>query len=109
MEKHVSGIGYLATYVALIVLATASLLFSFLHLGRADLVISLVVAGIKAFLVLWIFMHLVEQRFSNRLIVLVSFLLAGILLALTALDVASRHTFPPAPRPGASSLDSYRR
>jgi hypothetical protein len=42
-------------------------------------------------------MHLYEQRFANRAVMLVSVLLAAILIALTAADVLSRHTFPPRP------------
>ncbi len=107
MEKHVTAFGYLATYIALIVLATISLLLSFVHWPAGDLVISLVIAGVKAVLVLWFFMHLYEQRFANRFVVLVSFAFVALLVSLVAIDVASRHTYPPAPRPTAS--EPYRR
>ena len=107
MEKHLSAFGYLLTYLALIVLATISLLISFVHWPAGDLVISLVIASAKAVLVLWFFMHLYEQRFANRFVVLVSFAFVGLLISLVALDVASRETFPPAPRPTAS--EPYRR
>jgi cytochrome c oxidase subunit 4 len=105
-EKHLTLIGYLGVYGALLALAALSLLLSFTHLGTGDLVISLVIAAAKAVLVLWFFMHLYEQHASNRLVVLVSFLLLAILVTLTALDVASRHTVPPAPRP---LREDYRR
>ena len=108
MKKHVSGVGYLLTYLGLIALATLSLGLSFLHWSTGDLVISLVIAAVKATLVFWFFMHLHEQRFANRMVVLVSFAMVSILIALMALDVASRHTDPPAPRP-SSSTELYRR
>jgi cytochrome c oxidase subunit IV len=107
-NKHVTGIGYLATYIALMVLATVSLLLSFVHWTTGDLIISMVIASIKSILVFWFFMHLVEQRFANRLVVLVSFALLTILITLTATDVVSRRTFPPAPRPSEAS-EEYRR
>jgi cytochrome c oxidase subunit IV len=92
--NHVSGVGYLLTFVALLAFATLSLFVSFLHWPRADLPLSLIIAGIKALLVLCFFMHLIEQRFTNRLTVLVSVGFAVLLISLTAADVASRDTMP---------------
>jgi len=94
MEKHLSLTNYLLTYVALLALAALSLGLSFIRWGAGDLVVALGIATIKAFLVFWIFMHLIEQRFANRLFMLVSILLFILLVTLTAVDVASRHTFP---------------
>ena len=100
-ERHITGIGYLLTFVALLVLATLSLGLSFLHWTTGDLVVSLVIAGVKALLVLWFFMHLAEQRFTNRLTVLVSVLFVALLVGLAAADVGSRRLFPKAPQPTA--------
>ena len=94
MEKHLSLTNYLFTYVALIALAALSLGLSFIRWGAGDLVVALGIASIKAFLVFWIFMHLIEQQFANRLFMLISILLFILLVSLTAVDVASRHTFP---------------
>ena len=94
VHKHVTGVGYVATFVALLVLATLSLLLSYLPSEGWDLTVSLVIAVAKAMLVLFFFMHLVEQRFSNRATVLVSLLFVGLLVGLTAADVATRRTFP---------------
>jgi cytochrome c oxidase subunit 4 len=94
MAKHVSGLGYLLTFVALLALATLSLLLSFLHWTTGDLVMSLVIAAAKALLVLLFFMHLIEQRSANRLVVVVSFGFAALLIGLTAADVATRHLEP---------------
>jgi cytochrome c oxidase subunit 3 len=103
-EKHHLGfIGYLGVYGALILLAALSLGLSFAHLGNGDLILSLVIAFIKALLVLWFFMHLYQQRGANRLVVLVSFVLLAILVALTAADVATRHTYPRAPLPSTDA------
>ena len=105
--KHVTAFGYVLTYLALIVLATVSLLLSFVHWPAGDLVLSLIIAAVKAVLVLWFFMHLYEQRFANRFVILVSFAFVGLLVSLVAIDVASRQTFPSGPSPSAS--EPYRR
>jgi cytochrome c oxidase subunit 4 len=107
-RKHVGGVGYVVTFLSLVLLATLSLLLSFLSMPAADLAISLVIATCKALLVLWLFMHLAEQRFANRLVVLVSVIFVVLLVALPALDVATRHTFPARPFPPAGDRQ-YRR
>src|SRR5437762_2657760 len=99
-HKHLTATQYVLTWAALIVLAAISLGASFLGWTSADLAISLVIASMKATLVAWFFMHLAEQRFANRLVVVIAVLLFALLISLMALDVATRHTFPKGPRPG---------
>jgi cytochrome c oxidase subunit 4 len=108
MAKALTARTYLLTWLALIVLAAISLGLSFLHLPAFDLSASLVIATVKAALVAWFFMHLAEQPFASRLVLLVSVLLFALLISLTALDVASRRTFPKGPRPGDQNA-FYRR
>jgi cytochrome c oxidase subunit 4 len=98
-RRHITGIGYTITFAALLFLATVSLLLSFLHWTTGDLIASLFIAGLKSVLVLWFFMHLYEQRFSNRVVVLVSLFFVVLLVTLTSADIASRHTFPMRSRP----------
>ncbi|HZS37037.1 MAG TPA: cytochrome C oxidase subunit IV family protein [Polyangia bacterium] len=98
-RKHVTGLGYALTFLALIVLATLSLVLSLVHWPIGDLAISLVIAAIKAVLVLWFFMHLVEQRFANRFVVAVSVGFVALLVGLAAADVVTRHTYAPRPEP----------
>ena len=93
-NKHVSGLAYVLVFVALVVLAAVSLFISFLHWPVWGTVVALSIAVIKALLVVFFFMHLVEQRFSNRAAVLVSVMFVCLLVGLTAADVATRHTFP---------------
>lgn len=94
MVKHLTLSTYLFTFLALIALAGISLGLSFIRWGAGDLVVALAIASVKAFLVFWIFMHLIEQRFANRLFMLIAVMLFLLLVTLTAVDVASRHTFP---------------
>ena len=91
-KKHVGAVAYVVTFVGLLALATLSLLLSFLHWPVWGTVVALAIAGVKAILVLFFFMHLVEQRFTNRMAVLVSVLFVGLLVGLTSADVATRHT-----------------
>ena len=99
-KKHeVGGVAYVATFVGLLVLATLSLLLSFLHWPVGDLVVSLVIAFIKAGLVVYFFMHMIEQPFSSHMTMLVSVLFVALLVGLAAADVATRHTFPARPEP----------
>jgi len=92
---------YAGTYVALVVLATGSLVLSRLHLG--GLAVALLIAAAKAILVLWFFMHLSTQSASSRLAVLAAVVMIGTLVALTALDVETRQTFPARAQPPPSS------
>jgi cytochrome c oxidase subunit 4 len=99
-KKHeVSTIGYVATFVGLLVLATLSLLLSFLHWPVGDLIVSLVIAGIKAVLVIYFFMHMIEQPFSSHMTMLVSLCWVALLVVLATADVVTRHTFPVRPEP----------
>jgi len=93
-KKQVSLLSYGATYAALLLLATLSLVLSRFHLA-GGVAVALLIAGAKACAVLWIFMHLVEEHASSRFAVLVALSLMVLLVALTVVDVATRHTFPP--------------
>jgi cytochrome c oxidase subunit 4 len=90
MAKHVTAKGYTLTFVVLLALATLSLLLSYIHWPRLDLALSLLIAAAKAGLVLFFFMHLIEQRFTNRLAFFVSLGFVALLIGLTAADVATR-------------------
>lgn len=101
---RVTGIQYVVTFVGLLVLATVSLLLSFAHLSSGvSVTLSLVLAGGKTLLVMWFFMHLLEQPLSARMVIVVSVLLVVLLVVLTAMDVSTRKTFPARPSPTESS------
>ena len=69
--------------------------------GTAELAVALTISVVKTLIVLFIFMHLIEQRFANRLIVIVTFLFIVLLVALMAADPLTRKTFPRTPDPSA--------
>jgi caa(3)-type oxidase subunit IV len=108
-SRRIQAAHRVATFVALVALATASLLVG----TRArwpwwDVAISLTIAVVKAILVLWFFMDLAEQPFRARLTVSVAVLLVMLFVGLTATDVATRFHMPPAPRP-AQAESFYQR
>lgn len=80
---------YLSTYVALLVLATASWLLAGLHIPGA-VAIGLGIGAVKAVLVLTYFMHLGEESFSFKLVIAVSVTLVAVFIGLTALDPLTR-------------------
>jgi cytochrome c oxidase subunit 4 len=49
---------YYLVYLALLVLLVATVLCANLHLGHLNIVVAMIIAGVKAGLVLWYFMHL---------------------------------------------------
>jgi caa(3)-type oxidase subunit IV len=103
-RQQVSLLGYAVTYAALLLLASVSLVLSRFHLS-GGMVVALLIALAKACAVLWFFMHLVEEHASSRFAVLVALSLMVLLITLTTVDVATRHTFPPqAEVPPASSF-----
>lgn len=89
----------LRAYLALLGLTLLSLLLWALPLGAASLGILLAVAAAQAAISLLVFMHLGEARFTTVLVPFAVVFFVGLLLSLTALDVATRTTFPRAPSP----------
>ena len=92
---------YLGTFAALVVLATISLLLTGLP-DTLAVTLSLCIATVKAIVVLLFFMHLIEESFSSRFVMLVSTLLVTVFIVLTTLDPATRAPFPPPPSRNAS-------
>ena len=92
-----SPLRYVAVWIALLLLTALSWLLSRAHMGSTDIAIALVIATVKTLLVVIFFMHLAEERFSVVMIPCVALFFIGLLMGLTAVDVATRHTFPPAP------------
>src|SRR6185437_9047812 len=89
---HVRAVHRVWAYLALLALATLSLLLGTqLHWYWGDVAISLSIAAVKTYLVLWFFMDLADQPFQARLAVLVA---VTLLVSLTVADVATRRVMP---------------
>lgn len=100
-RAHLTSLHYLLVWLALMALALLSFGLSLIHLGPLDVLVSMTIAVAKSLLLVLFFMHLIEQRFANRIVPVVTILLVGILIGLTTADVLTRHTYPRAPAPPA--------
>jgi cytochrome c oxidase subunit 4 len=81
---------YAFTFAALLVLTTATFALSFAPLGDWHVPVALLIAAAKTLLIALFFMHLVEQRTSNWVAIVVAILLVAVFAGLTTLDVISR-------------------
>lgn len=102
IHGHITAVKTSLAWVVLLALTFLSFGASRLGLsGSAELAVALTISVVKTLIVLFIFMHLVEQRFANRLIVIVTFLFIVLLVSLMAADPLTRKTFPRTPDPAA--------
>ncbi|MBI4508112.1 MAG: cytochrome C oxidase subunit IV family protein [Deltaproteobacteria bacterium] len=90
LRTHVTGRAYLYTWIALSLLSLVTLLASLADFGAWDLTIALAIATAKGTLVVLFFMHMIEQRFVNRMVLILSTLFLLILVTLVVSDVATR-------------------
>ncbi len=98
MFAHVTPQRTFGTWLNLLVLTTLSFGASKMGLsGGVEIAVALSISVVKTLLVLSIFMHLAEQRFASRLIVLVTFLFIVLLVLLMAADPLTRKTYPRTP------------
>lgn len=100
--RHLGARAYLLTWIALLVLTTLSFGTSLIKLGTLNLIVALAIAITKTLLVLSIFMHLIEQRFVQRLAIVFAAMLLVLLIAGMVADVSFRHTFPQTGLPAAT-------
>jgi cytochrome c oxidase subunit IV len=91
MTTHIAPVKlYLTVFATLLLLLAITVAASYVPLGRFNVVIALMIAIAKMFLVMLFFMHV---RYSGRLIwiyVAVGFFWLGILLTLTMSDFLTR-------------------
>lgn len=81
---------YILTFFALVALLGAAVGAAYMPLGRFHLAVTLVIAAVKAVIIMAIFMHL---RFSNRLTIAFAtgaFVWLGLMITLTMSDYLSR-------------------
>jgi caa(3)-type oxidase subunit IV len=93
VEHAVSGHSirtYVWTYLVLLLLATASWVIASFHVPGA-VVLGLGIGAIKAVLVLAYFMHLSDEPFSFKLVLMTAVVLVAIFIGLTALDPLTRY------------------
>lgn len=88
---HVSPLGtYIGIFLSLMVLSAITVAAAFVNLGAFNPIVALLIAGIKATLVILFFMHV---KYSSRLIkitVVLSLFFVAILFVETLMDYATR-------------------
>jgi cytochrome c oxidase subunit 4 len=88
---------YVKTFVALLILLAITVAAAFLHVGHWSIVIAMTIACTKAFLILYLFMHLREEIGLIRLFAGVGFVWLGMMLFIFIADYATRHDVEPGP------------
>lgn len=86
---------YAGIFGVLIVLTVITVAISRVDLGAANLAVAIIVATIKASLVVTFFMHLKDDRRFNAILFLGSLLFGGLFLAYTLNDTAYRGMVDP--------------
>ena len=93
--EHVSLATYLIVFAALMILLIITVAVAFfVHAGDLNLIIALVIATIKAALVVLYFMHVKYASRLTKIFVCASFLWLAILFAFTFSDYLSRDWQP---------------
>jgi cytochrome c oxidase subunit IV len=82
---------YVAIFLALMVGTTLTVWAAFQNFGPFNIVIALVIASIKASLVVLFFMHARYSPGRTKLVIVCAVFWLGILLALTLSDYSTRH------------------
>ena len=91
VHAHVSSLKlYVAIFCALIAFTLLTVGASNIHLGKFNLVVAVVIASMKASLVVLFFMHLRYDNKFNSMILIVSLMFIGVFFAYTLNDTEHR-------------------
>jgi cytochrome c oxidase subunit 4 len=91
VHVHIGSLGfYVAIFFALIICTLLTVGISDIHLGRLNLIVAVVIASMKASLVVLFFMHLRYDSKFNSMILVMSILFIGVFFAFTMNDTDRR-------------------
>ena len=91
VHVHVSSLPfYVAIFVGLCLLTLLTVGVASIHLGRANLIVAVIIASLKASLVLLFFMHLRHDNKFNAMILVVAVMFIGVFFAYTLNDTEHR-------------------
>src|SRR5687768_9514038 len=94
MSDHVSPVGlYLTIFSALMILTGVTVAAAYLNLGLFNFPVAMLIAGFKASLVVWYFMHVKYQSHLTKLTVATGLFFLSILLGMSLIDYVSRDDF----------------
>jgi cytochrome c oxidase subunit IV len=79
----------IAVFLALIVLTVLTVAQASLDLGNVELIASLIIATIKASLVIMFFMHMLHDKPLNAIIFLGAFIFVALFLGFTLMDAGA--------------------
>lgn len=96
VHAHVAGYRtYIAVFFGLLFFTALTVGVSYIHLGRANLAVAVVIASLKAALVCVMFMHLKDDKRFNSLVLVAAITFIGIFFALTMDDTNYRTRLDP--------------
>jgi cytochrome c oxidase subunit 4 len=99
MSDHVSPVSlYVTIFTALMVLTAVTVGAAFVNLGSFNFPVAMLIAGFKASLVVWYFMHVKYQSSLTKLTVATGLFFLAILLGLFLVDYGSK-AYTPMPVP----------
>ena len=91
MSGHVSPVSlYVTIFLALMVLTAATVFAAFVNLGQFNFLVAMIIAGFKATLVIWYFMHVKYASHLTKLTVATGLFFLAILLGLFLVDYGSK-------------------
>jgi cytochrome c oxidase subunit 4 len=86
---------YAKTLISLLILTGITVAASYVNFGKANVVVALTIATIKAILVALFFMHLLHDKPVNGIIAAAGFVFLGLFLMFTLIDFDSRQDYQP--------------
>jgi cytochrome c oxidase subunit 4 len=92
MADHVSSVSlYVTIFLTLMVLTGVTVWSAFIDLGYLNFPVAMLIAGFKASLVVWYFMHVKYQSHLTKLTVATGLFFLAILLGMTLIDYVSKN------------------
>jgi len=79
----------IAVFLALIVLTVLTVFQSTLELGNTELIVSLIIATVKASLVILFFMHMIHDKPLHAILFIGSFIFVALFLGFTLMDAGA--------------------
>jgi len=83
----VSAKTFVSVWLALLALTAITVTVAGLHLGAFSTLAAIVIASVKAGLVLWFFMHLKYEKRLLKLLLLVPIVTLAVIIGMTFIDV----------------------
>ena len=85
---------YVSVFLALMFFTVLTVVAAYFDLGRANVLIALAIAGIKATLVVWFFMHVKWSSILTKVFVVAGIFWLVIMVSLTLSDYLTRPSSP---------------